>query len=1004
MTKGFAVRCLQSTYTRAHMTTEADLQQAVNHHQAQRFTEAEQLYRSILLADPAHPDANHNLGILALQSQQPAASLPYLKAAVTAAPHSPQYWHVYAEALTMADQPGEANRIRAEARKHGIELKGGAETPDGNLPAADELANLANEFVATIETLQHKGMHDSAEALAHQMIAALPAHGYGWKTLAYANLRRGNLQGALAPLERAAALLPLDADVRRHLDAASAMRDALVLDGRGDYEQAGKLYQRVLAVYPEHPDANHRYGVILIRLLKPEASLPYHERAIGADPNQLQYWANYIDGLLQADQLKAAWIALEMAQQRGLAGPAIDKLIGIMTVVSTQPVAKVAPAEPAPPQPQPSEPQPAVPQPAVPKAVPASAAATRPRRTSTAAPTEREIKALGELFNTGRVEEAATSARKMAERYPDHGFGWKVLAVALHRLTQYDEALKYARIAHDLWPNDEDTLQVLASVLASKGLHAEAEAKCRRLIELSPKRAEGHRVLSIILQETGRLDEAEQFARSSMELDPTSSFTPNSLGVTLMQQGRLADAIDEFRRALAIDPNFELAYNNLLFCMTHNEAIAPDELFAEHRRFAEHFEAPLKPNWPRHENARDPERALRVGFISGDFCRHAVASFLEPVAAHLSRDPKLSLYAYSNTYLDDSTTASLRKIFGHWRHVVGMSDETVAGMVRADGIDILIDLAGHTAHNRLGTLARKPAPIQACWIGYPGTTGLDAVDYFIADRLWVPSDRFRNQFSEKIAYLPAVAPFVADPICPPVNALPALHKGYVTFGSFNRMDKLRRDVVALWSRLMHAVPNSRMVIGAMPRDGSLGKLPDWFEEEGIARDRLDFMPRASVPVYLQQHHRVDFCLDSFPFSGLTTALHSLWMGVPTLTLPGETVPGRSGLTAMTHVGLANFVARDKDDFVRKGVALASDLPALAALRAGLRERCGQSPVFRPELVAETVAQALRIMWRRWCDGLPAESFDVSESANPSAPQPASTTPVVAPVDLRLVRG
>jgi predicted O-linked N-acetylglucosamine transferase (SPINDLY family) len=203
---------------------------------------------------------------------------------------------------------------------------------------------------------------------------------------------------------------------------------------------------------------------------------------------------------------------------------------------------------------------------------------------------------------------------------------------------------------------------------------------------------------------------------------------------------------------------------------------------------------------------------------------------------------------------------------------------------------------------------------------------------------------------------------------------------------------------------MHAVPNSRMVIGAMPRDGSLGKLPEWFEEEGIARDRLDFMPRASVPVYLQQHHRVDFCLDSFPFSGLTTALHSLWMGVPTLTLPGETVPGRSGLTAMTHVGLADFVASDKDDFVRKGVALASDLDALAALRAGMRERCAQSPVFRPEVVAETVTQALRIMWRRWCDGLPAESFEVSTSTNPAAAQSASTTPIAAPIDLRLVRG
>jgi predicted O-linked N-acetylglucosamine transferase (SPINDLY family) len=219
------------------------------------------------------------------------------------------------------------------------------------------------------------------------------------------------------------------------------------------------------------------------------------------------------------------------------------------------------------------------------------------------------------------------------------------------------------------------------------------------------------------------------------------------------------------------------------------------------------------------------------------------------------------------------------------------------------------------------------------------------------------------------------------------------------------------------------VPNSRMVLGAMPRDGSLGKLVEWFAEEGIARERLDFMPRSSVPVYLQQHHRVDFCLDSFPFSGLTTALHSLWMGVPTLTLPGQTVPGRSGLTAMSHVGLQAFVAQDKDDFVRKGVELAANVTALAALRAGMRERCGQSPVFRPEVIAVGVATALRTMWKRWCEGLPAESFEVSAATVLAAPAPASTgsartvseqpvatvaaaTPAAAPapVNLSLVRG
>jgi predicted O-linked N-acetylglucosamine transferase (SPINDLY family) len=1019
------------------MTTDADLQQAVSHHQAQRFPEAEQLYRAILLAEPDHPDANHNLGILSLQRQQPAAGLPFLKTALAAAPERAQYWSVYAEALAMSGQQDEALRVHEEAGLQGIRLAplvAGSAPPAAtaapeDAPTPDQLDNLANEFVLTLETLSAKGLHDSAEALARQMLATFPENGYAWKTLAYAFLRRGDLTGALAPLEQATARQPHDAELLRHLGAARAMQEGLALDGRGEYQQAGKYYQAVLNVYPEHPDANHKLGVIAIRLLQPEAGLPYLERAIGGAPSELQYWANYIDGLLQANRLKAAWIALEMAQQRGLAGPAIDKLIGIMTVVSTQPTNKVSREElaqaPVAPAAVAATPE-SAPAPAQQESPtqPAKSAKQAPRKAGTRAAAAKldqaQINALGELFNTGRVEEAIVAAREMTQRFPEQGFGWKVLVVALHRLARYDEALEHLPTAHGIWPNDIDVLQIMASVLESKGRHDEAEAACRRLLEMSPNRAEGHRILGIILQATGRLDEAEQVTRKAMQLDPNSSFIPCTLGVTLMQQGRLTDGIAMFRHALDMDPGFEMAYNNLVFCMTHSEGSSAAEVLAESRRFAERFEAPLKSHWPQHTNSRDPDRPLRIGFISGDFCRHAVASFLEPVLTHLALDPKLSLHAYSNTYLDDSMSERLRELFGHWNHVVGLSDEKIAEKVRADGIDILIDLAGHTAHNRLLTLARKPAPVQATWIGYPGTTGLESVDYFIADPLWVPSEQFRSQFTEKIAYLPAVAPFLADKLCPPVNGLPALHNGYITFGSFNRMDKLRRDVIALWSRLLREVPNSRMVLGAMPRDGSFGKLVEWFAEEGIARERLDFMPRSSVPVYLQQHYRVDFCLDSFPFSGLTTALHSLWMGVPTLTLPGQTVPGRSGLTAMSHVGLQAFVAQDKDDFVRKGVELAADVTALAALRTGMRERCQQSPVFRPEVIAASVTSALRVMWRRWCEGLAAESFAVSEvdaelnavaapggsdvSASADAGRMQAAPLASAPVNLNLVRG
>lgn len=849
------------------------------------------------------------------------------------------------------------------------------EMPAANPPS--ELDALAGEFIATIETLSASNLHDNAEALANQMVQVLPRQGFGWKTLAYAHLRRGDLAGATGPLQNAAALLPGDDTLRIHLKAALAMRDGLAADARQEYGVAGAFYQTVLATYPDHPDANHKLGVIAIRLHQPEASLAYLEKALGGNPNNMQYWANYIDGLLQADKLKAAWVALEMAQQRGLAGPEIDRLIGVMTQVSKQQSIKIAnpvqTSEAATPTIAVSNPQPE-PEPAP---VSASKIPGNPAKEDHAQPNVQESQALAKLYNGQHVQEALATARTFTARFPQHGFGWKVLSASLHRIGQFDEALAHALTALQFAPEDSDVLQIAAGVLISKGRYEEAEKLCRQLAEMRPDYPEAYRVMGILMTSMGRFDEGEKLCRKAMELGGASWITCNPLGVTLMKQGRLKEAADIFRKAIEVNPDNELAYSNLAFCVTHSDNVTPAEIFTEHRRFAERFEAPLKAHWPKHDNTREPNRQLRVGFISGDFCRHAMANFFEPVLAHLARDESLSLHAYSNTQIIDETTGRLRGMFDHWHPIVGMKDPAVAEKIRADGIDILIDLAGHTAENRLRCMASKPAPLQASWIGYPGTTGLDAVDYFFADRFWVP-EQFRSQFSEQIAYIPAVAPFEADRHCPPLNSLPALHKGHVTFGSFNRLDKLQRDVIALWARVLREVPDSRMLIGAMPRDGSLGELVEWFAEEGIARERLDFRSRSSVPVYLQQHHHVDICLDSFPFSGLTTVLHSLWMGVPTLTLPADTVPGRSGFTAMSHVGLPQFIAHDKDDYVRKAASLAADVRALAALRSSMRERCEQSPMFRPERIAQGMSRALRVIWRRWCEDLPAQSFEVAE--------------------------
>ena len=335
------------------------------------------------------------------------------------------------------------------------------------------------------------------------------------------------------------------------------------------------------------------------------------------------------------------------------------------------------------------------------------------------------------------------------------------------------------------------------------------------------------------------------------------------------------------------------------------------------------------------------------------------------------------MHVYSAHAVEDGVTQYLRTYVSHWDNIAFLSDGQLAQKISDDGIDILIDLSGHTGKNRLLSFARKPAPIQASWMGYPGTTGLRAMDYYFADRYLAPPELCEDRFTEKLIYLPSNAPFQPFPAAPSVNDLPALEKGFITFGSFNRASKLTVETVALWSALLRALPSARLTLGGMSLDGGYDQLIDAFVGEGVASERLCFYPRTTMGEYLELHHQVDICLDTFPYVGGTTTCHALWMGVPTLTVAGLTPACRAGASILANLGLDTFVARDRADFVQKGIACANDLANLAVLRANLRLRCAESPALQPVTIASAFERALRIVWQRWCKGLSTISLDVS---------------------------
>jgi len=572
-----------------------------------------------------------------------------------------------------------------------------------------------------------------------------------------------------------------------------------------------------------------------------------------------------------------------------------------------------------------------------------SARAAQQRKDDLAA--SRQEKELNLAIGRGKFADAHALARTLTERFPARGLGWKVFGAFMSAESRFEAALPALQTAVRLMPDD----------------------------------AEAHVNLGLNLAKLGRLDEAETHFKRAIDIDPNLAAAYFRLAMIYGLRNRYAEAEACLRRGLDVKGDYvagdgELSYSSFLFIVSHNPDEGADELFAKHLRVGERLEAGVRGSWPKHKNDKEPLRTLKIGFVSGDFYHHAVSVFIEPVLTHLKEQADLELHAYYNNTVVDEVTHRLREHFKDWHPVAGMNDAALARKITHDRIDILIDLSGHSAHNRLPVFARKPAPLQVSWIGYPGTTGLRAMDYYLADRFFLPPGQFDRHFTEKIAYLPANVPFQPFQAAPPVNDLPALKSGSLCFASFNRLGKINAATLKMWSAVLGAVPDATMLIGAVETPGQERSLIEQLAATGIARERLTFHPRCSMAAYLTLHHRVDICLDAYPYTGGTTTIQALWMGVPTLTVAGPTPASRQGAAILGQLGLEQFIAADEADLAAKGRYWSRHLAELAEVRSGLRARWQESPARQPALIAEGLGRALRHMWTRWCSGAPPRSF------------------------------
>jgi predicted O-linked N-acetylglucosamine transferase (SPINDLY family) len=581
------------------------------------------------------------------------------------------------------------------------------------------------------------------------------------------------------------------------------------------------------------------------------------------------------------------------------------------------------------------------------------------------------------LLAAGAAERALAAYRTAVELDPESAPAHYNLGNALWHLNQPDAALQSYRRAAQLDPAFAHPWIAIANTLGGLGRLDEAIEACRRAIEVDPRSAEAHFVLSIVQRAAGRLDDMVESLRNALALRPDHRFALANLAGFLEESLLFDEALVHYRKLAELEPDSVDAQTRMLHRIALSSSAEPESLFREHVRVGAELERSERERRKPHANPRDDERVLRVGFVSADLTNHAVSYFVEPIFRGIAQRQDLALFCYHNNAVVSETTQRLRAYFLHWKVVDRLDDAALEALIRSDGIDILIDLSGYTEGNRLRLFARKPAPIQASWIGYPGTTGMAAVDYYFADRKFLPAETFAAQFVEKLVYLPTTSMFEPSRLLPAVNALPALQREQFTFGSFNRAAKLNRKMVGVWSQLLRAVPGSRLVIGAMTDERQIATLKSWFAEDGVELARLTFKPRSDTNTYLSMYHEVDLGIDTHPYSGGTTTHHALLMGVPVLTLVGDTPAGRQGASLMAQLALDGFVAASPEEYVRIGADWAQRRSELAQVRAGLRARIEASPIQDVDLMARAFAQAARTMWRRWCAGLPAEAIDVS---------------------------
>lgn len=571
---------------------------------------------------------------------------------------------------------------------------------------------------------------------------------------------------------------------------------------------------------------------------------------------------------------------------------------------------------------------------------------------------------LGVVHNErGQWADATSVLRRAVLLEPGLAAGWTNLGIALNGQAELTESVMCHRRALDLAPNLAEAHSNLGQALCDLAQYDESEASHRRALELEPDSALVYTRLTRTLTEADRLDQAVEAGRRAIELAPERATGYCMLGIAYKKQGLLDEAMEAYRQALARDPGFASAHSNLIFAMYHHPGFTAAAIHEETRRWAATF-APEPAAVAPHTNEPTHERRLRVGLVSPDFRSHPVANCLLSVLEEHDRE-YFEFHCYSNTMREDVITSRMRVAADGWRTIAALPDPTLAEMVRADRIDILVDLAMHTGRNRLALFGLRPAPVQATWLALPGTTGLTQIDYRLTDAHLDPPGASESGYTEESLRLPdTFACYHPLSDVTPGKGAPVSRNGFVTFGCLNKLAKVNAPLLASWAKILGQVPGSRLLLMAPP--GSQRERV--VEGLGVGPERVEFadwQPRAD---YLRTYDRIDIALDTHPYNGGVTTSDALWMGVPVITLTGAPAHARNGRSQLASLDLLELATSTPAEYVAAAVKLARDTKRLAAMRKTVRAKMRAAPITDPVAFTRHLESALRRMWQRWCDG------------------------------------